>query len=341
MTVPSPTPEQLKALDSTLATIRRLYGTGAIMRLDGSVAEGVDVISTGSLGLDLALGIGGVPRGRMTEIFGPESSGKTTVALHLIAEAQRGGGIAAFVDAEHAFDPAYARRLGVRVEDLVVSQPDSGEQALELVEHLVRSGAVDLVVVDSVAALAPAAELEGQMGDAQVGLQARMMSKAMRKLTALISRTRCAVLFINQLRQKIGVTFGPSEVTTGGNALKYYTSVRLDIRRIGGVKAGDDAVGSRTRVRVVKNKLAAPFRTAEFEILFGTGISRSGELVDLGEAVGAIVRSGSWYSCGDVRLGQGRESARQRLEEDAALASRVEHLIRTHGVPDRMGAAEA
>ncbi|MCB9796213.1 MAG: recombinase RecA [Alphaproteobacteria bacterium] len=324
MSNPRQSPEQLRALDGALTTIQRQFGKGAIFRLDGSVAEFIgEPISTGSLGLDLALGTGGLPRGRMVEIYGPEASGKTTLALHAIASVQRQGGIAAIVDAEHALDPSYASRIGVDLPQLLLSQPDSGEQALEITEQLVRSAAVDLVVVDSVAALVPEAEIEGQMGDQQVGLQARMMSKAMRKLTGAISRTRCCVIFINQLRSKIGVSFGPTEVTTGGNALKYYSSVRLDVRRIGSIKQGDNNLGNRTRVKVVKNKLAAPFRLAEFDILFGVGVSREGEIIDLGEATGVLSRSGSWYSYGEQRLGQGRERAREFLADNVEIAELI------------------
>jgi len=290
----------------------------------------MDVIPTGSLGLDIALGIGGVPRGRVVEIYGPESSGKTTIALQLIANAQRLGGCAAFVDAEHALDVAYASNLGVNLSSLLIAQPDSGEQALDLVECLVRTEALDVVVVDSVAALTPMAELEGQIGDQQVGLQARMMSKAMRKLTAIVAKTRCTVLFINQLRHKIGVTFGSREVTTGGNALKYYASVRLDIRRIGGVKQGEQMLGNRTRVRVVKNKVSPPFRQAEFELIFGTGVSREGEILDFGEELGIISRSGAWYAYGETRLGQGRERAREYLASHLDEKSDLERQILDH-----------
>lgn len=323
-------PDQLAALENAISAIQRQYGAGAVLRLDGSVAEHVRApISTGSHGLDIALGVGGLPRGRMVEIYGPEASGKTTLALHAIASVQKQGGIAAIVDAEHALDPTYAKNLGVDLPNLLVSQPDSGEQALEITEQLIRSGAVDLVVVDSVAALVPEAEISGDMGDLQVGLQARMMSKAMRKLTSVVSKTRCCCIFINQLRSKIGgMGFGPKEVTTGGNALKYYTSVRIDIRRIGAIKIGDgDTVGNRTRARVVKNKLAAPFRTAEFEIRFGEGISRVGELIDLGVDYGLIKKSGSWYSMGEEKLAQGREKVREKLIADPELRARLHDQV--------------
>ncbi len=322
-------PDAEKALAAAVVSIRKQYGPGAVMRLDGDEPlSTVEAIPTGSLGLDLALGISGVPKGRMVEVFGPESSGKTTLALHMIASVHAAGGTAAFIDAEHALDVGYAAALGVRLENLLISQPDSGEQALELTECLIATGALDLVVIDSVAALTPRAELEGEIGDHQMGLQARMMSKAMRKLTALVARTGCTVLFINQLRQKIGVTFGPKEVTTGGNALKYYTSVRLDIRRIGQVKQGERLLGNRTRVRVVKNKVSPPFRTAEFDIVFGKGISREGELLDLGESAGVLSRMGSWYSYGEHRLGQGREKAREHLFAEPKRALEIESKIR-------------
>lgn len=319
------------ALEAAITAIEKQYGRGAIMRLDGP-PEPIETFSTGSIGLDLALGCGGYPRGRVVEIFGPEASGKTTLALHAIAESQRTGGTAAFIDAEHAFDATYARALGVRVEELVLSQPDNGEQGLEIVEALVRSGAVDIVVVDSVAALAPKDEIDGEMTDVQVGLQARMMSKAMRKLTAAVSRSGATLVFINQIRQKIGVSFGPTEVTTGGNALKYYASVRLDVRRIGALKKDNEAVGSRTKVKVVKNKLAPPFREAEFDIVYGRGIHRVAEIVDIGDAQGAIERAGSWYTFGDIRLGNGREKAIETLSSDPVLAARVHGLIRPQAV---------
>ncbi|MEJ2535206.1 MAG: recombinase RecA [Gammaproteobacteria bacterium] len=323
-----------KALSAALTQIERQFGKGAIMRMgDGSQARDVDAVSTGSLGLDVALGIGGVPRGRVIEIYGPESSGKTTLTLHVVAEAQKVGGTAAFVDAEHALDPQYAEQLGVNVEDLLVSQPDTGEQALEITDMLVRSGAVDIVIVDSVAALTPKAEIEGEMGDSHVGLHARLMSQALRKLTANIKRSNCIVIFINQIRMKIGVMFGSPETTTGGNALKFYSSVRLDIRRIGTLKKGDEAIGNQTRVKVVKNKMAPPFRQAEFEIVFGEGISREGELIDLGVANGIIQKSGAWYSYGDDRVGQGKENARQFFKDNPDLAAEVEGKIRALLLP--------
>jgi recombination protein RecA len=310
-----------KALDMAVAAIEKNYGKGAIMRLGSDApVENVPVISTGAISLDAALGIGGIPRGRVTEIFGPESSGKTTLALHIIAEAQRTGGIAGFVDAEHALDLAYARRLGISTEDLLISQPDTGEQALEIAEMLVRSGALDVLVVDSVAALVPKAEIEGEMGDAHMGLQARLMSQALRKLTGTISKSRTAVIFINQIRQKIGVMFGNPETTTGGNALKFYATVRLDIRRIAQIKKDDSVIGGRTRVKVVKNKLAPPFREAEFDILYGEGISREGDILDLGVEQDVVEKSGAWYSVGGERIGQGRENARLFLKEHPEMA---------------------
>ena len=323
-----PAQERDRALEAALKQIERAYGRGTIMRLGDGEALDIPAISTGSLGLDLATGIGGVPRGRITEIYGPESSGKTTLALHVIAEAQKQGGVAAFVDAEHALDVAYARRLGVKVDDLLVSQPDTGEQALEITEILVRSGAVDALVVDSVAALVPQAELDGEMGDSHVGLQARLMSQAMRKLTSAISKSRAAVIFINQIRMKIGVMFGNPETTTGGNALKFYSSLRLDIRRIGALKSGDQNLGNRCRVKVVKNKLAPPFRQAEFDILFGAGINRMGELLDLGVAQELVTKSGAWYSYGEERLGQGRDNASTYLAEHPELAAELERRLR-------------
>ncbi len=320
--------DKLAALKGVLEAIERQYGRGAVMRMDRGAIQGIEVTPTGCPSLDRALGVGGLPMGRVIEIFGPESSGKTTLALHAIAQTQARGGLAAFIDAEHAFDPVYAARLGVRVEDLLVSQPDHGEQGLDIMEQLIRSGVVDLVVVDSVAALVPKAEIDGEMGNQHVGLQARLMSQALRKITAVASRNGCTCLFINQLRQKIGVTFGSSETTTGGNALKFYASVRLDIRRIGSVKRGDEIIGSRTRVKVVKNKLAPPFARTEFDILYGEGVSLEGDLLDTGLDLGLVRRSGSWYAMGDTRLGQGREGARELLRRDGdvkrALAEAIE-----------------
>jgi len=310
-----------KALDMAVAAIEKNYGKGSIMRLGSDApVENVPVISTGAISLDAALGIGGIPRGRVTEIFGPESSGKTTLALHVIAEAQRTGGIAGFIDAEHALDLSYARKLGISTEDLLISQPDTGEQALEIAEMLVRSGALDVLVVDSVAALVPKAEIEGEMGDAHMGLQARLMSQALRKLTGTISKSRTAIIFINQIRQKIGVMFGNPETTTGGNALKFYATVRLDIRRIAQIKKDDSVIGGRTRVKVVKNKLAPPFREAEFDILYGEGISREGDILDLGVEQDVVEKSGAWYSVGGERIGQGRENARLFLKEHQEMA---------------------
>ncbi len=310
-----------KALDMAVAAIEKNYGKGAIMRLGSDApVELVPIISTGAISLDAALGIGGIPRGRVTEIFGPESSGKTTLALHIIAEAQRTGGIAGFIDAEHALDLSYARKLGISTEDLLISQPDTGEQALEIAEMLVRSGALDVLVVDSVAALVPKAEIEGEMGDAHMGLQARLMSQALRKLTGTISKSRTAIVFINQIRQKIGVMFGNPETTTGGNALKFYATIRLDIRRIAQIKKDDSVIGGRTRVKVVKNKLAPPFREAEFDILYGEGISREGDILDLGVELDVVEKSGAWYSVGGERIGQGRENARLFLKEHPEMA---------------------
>jgi recombination protein RecA len=321
--------DKTKALDAALSQIERAFGKGSIMRLgrDGKVVE-IATISTGSLGLDMALGVGGLPRGRVIEIYGPESSGKTTLALHTVAEAQRSGGICAFVDAEHALDPIYARKLGVNLDDLLISQPDAGEQALEICDTLVRSGAVDVLVVDSVAALTPRAELEGEMGDSLPGSQARLMSQALRKLTASISRSNTMVIFINQIRMKIGVMFGSPETTTGGNALKFYASVRLDIRRIGQIKERDDVVGNQTRVKVVKNKLAPPFKQVEFDIMYGVGISKTGELIDLGVKAGIVEKSGAWFSFDSQRLGQGRENAKLFLKENPDVANTIEQAIR-------------
>ena len=323
-----------QALTAALSQIEKQFGKGAVMRMgDGTSIRNVDVVSSGSLSLDIALGIGGLPRGRVIEIYGPESSGKTTLTLQVIAEAQKVGGTAAFVDAEHALDPQYAENLGVNVEDLLVSQPDTGEQALEITDMLVRSGAVDIVVVDSVAALTPKAEIEGEMGDRHVGLQARLMSQALRKLTANIKRSNCMVIFINQIRMKIGVMFGSPETTTGGNALKFYSSVRLDIRRIGAIKKGDEIIGNQTRVKVVKNKMAPPFKQAEFEILYGKGISKLGELIDLGVANGIVEKAGAWYSYEKDRIGQGKENARTFLEEHPEMATDIETRLRTALLP--------
>ena len=318
-----------KALDTALAQIERSFGKGSIMKLgqDNPVMD-IEAVSTGSIGLDVALGIGGLPKGRIIEVYGPESSGKTTLALHVIAQEQKNGGICAFVDAEHALDPSYAKKLGVNLDDLLISQPDAGEQALEITETLVRSGAVSVVVVDSVAALTPRSELEGDMGDAQVGAQARLMSQAMRKLTGSISRSNCMVIFINQIRMKIGVMFGSPETTTGGNALKFYSSVRLDIRRIGALKDRDEIVGNSTRVKVVKNKVAPPFKQVEFDIMYGEGISKTGEIIDLGVKEGIIEKSGSWFSYGDERIGQGRENAKMYLKENENICNEIEEKIR-------------
>jgi len=326
--------DKQKALESALAQIERNFGKGSIMKLgQRDAAMDIEAISTGSLGLDIALGIGGLPKGRVVEIYGPESSGKTTLALHVIAEEQKKGGVCAFVDAEHALDPGYARKLGVNVDELLISQPDAGEQALEITDTLVRSGAVSVVVVDSVAALTPRSELEGEMGDSSVGVHARLMSQAMRKLTGSISRSKCMVIFINQIRMKIGVMFGSPETTTGGNALKFYASVRLDIRRIGSIKDRDEVVGNTTRVKVVKNKVAPPFRQVEFDIMYGEGISKTGELIDLGVKAGVVEKSGAWFSYGDQRIGQGRENAKQFLRDNPDIALQIEDKIRAaHGL---------
>ncbi len=325
--------DKQKALDSALAQIERQFGKGAVMKLgDGAIQE-IEASSTGSLGLDIALGIGGLPMGRIIEIYGPESSGKTTLTLHCVAEQQKKGGVCAFVDAEHALDPLYAQKLGVDIDELLISQPDNGEQALEITDTLVRSGAVSMVVVDSVAALTPKSELEGEMGDASVGVQARLMSQAMRKLTGSISKSKCMVIFINQIRMKIGVMFGSPETTSGGNALKFYSSVRLDIRRIGSVKDRDEIVGNATRVKVVKNKVAPPFKQVEFDIMYGEGISKMGELLDLGVVAGVVAKSGSWYSYGDERIGQGRVNAKQFLLDNPNIAYDIEDKIRAaHGL---------
>jgi len=320
--------EKKKALNLALTQIERQFGKGSIMRLGDRAKVTVDVIPTGSISLDYALGIGGIPRGRIIEIYGPESSGKTTLALHIIAEAQKMGGLAAFVDAEHALDPTYAKRLGVDTVNLLVSQPDTGEQALEIVETLVRSGAIDVIVIDSVAALVPRAELEGEMGDSHVGLQARLMSQALRKLTATVSKSNTSVIFINQLREKIGVMFGNPETTTGGRALKFYTSIRLDIRRIASIKDSEHTIGNRTRVKVVKNKLAPPFRECEFDIMYNEGISREGDLLDLAVKLGIVQKSGTWYSFGEERLGQGRENVKNFLKENTDFRDKIEKLVR-------------
>ena len=323
-----------KALAAALTQIEKQFGKGSVMRMgDVAAARNVEVVSTGSLGLDLALGIGGLPRGRVVEIYGPESSGKTTLSLHVVAEVQKLGGVAAFVDAEHALDPGYAQKLGVNMDDLLVSQPDTGEQALEITDMLVRSGAVDIVVVDSVAALTPKAEIEGEMGDSHVGLQARLMSQALRKLTGNIKRSNAIVLFINQIRMKIGVMFGSPETTTGGNALKFYASVRLDIRRTGSIKKGDEVIGNETKVKVVKNKVAPPFKQAEFDILYGEGISREGEIVDLGAAAGIVEKSGAWYSYEGNRIGQGKDNVRGYLREHPEVAQAIEARIRERLLP--------
>ena len=321
--------DKTKALDAALSQIERAFGKGSIMRLGkGQKPVEIETVSTGSLGLDIALGVGGLPRGRVIEIYGPESSGKTTLTLHVIAEAQRNGGTCAFVDAEHALDPVYARKLGVKLDDLLISQPDTGEQALEITDTLVRSGAIDVLVIDSVAALTPRAEIEGEMGDVQPGLQARLMSQALRKLTASISRSNCMVIFINQIRMKIGVMYGSPETTTGGNALKFYASVRLDIRRIGAIKDRDEVVGNQTRVKVVKNKVAPPFKQVEFDIMYGEGISKAGELIDLGVKAGVVEKSGAWFSYDSQRLGQGRENAKTFMKDNPDVASAIEQTIR-------------
>ncbi len=325
--------EKIKALQLTLDKLEKTYGKGTIMRLGDNAIEAVDVISTGSIGLDAALGIGGLPKGRVIEIYGPESSGKTTLALHAIAESQKAGGIAAFIDAEHAFDRFYAQKLGVDVENLLVSQPDNGEQALEITENLIRSGAIDIIVIDSVAALTPKSEIEGEMGDSKMGLQARLMSQALRKLTSTISKTATCCIFINQLREKIGVMFGNPETTTGGNALKFYASVRLDIRRMTQLKEGEDIVGNHVKVKVVKNKVAPPFRKAEFDIIFGEGISRTFEILDMATELNIIKKSGSWFSYGDTKLGQGRDGVKKILQDNPELADELEGKIREAILP--------
>ena len=320
--------EKLKALQLTLDKLEKSYGKGTIMKLGDTAIEPIEVISTGSLGLDIALGVGGLPKGRVIEIYGPESSGKTTLAIHAIAECQKNGGIAAFIDAEHAFDKYYAKKLGVDVENLLISQPDNGEQALEIADNLIRSGAIDIIVIDSVAALVPKSEIEGEMGDSKMGLQARLMSQALRKLTGTISKTGCCCIFINQLREKIGVMFGNPETTTGGNALKFYASVRLDIRRISQIKDTDEVSGNRVKVKIVKNKVAPPFRIAEFDIMFGEGISKAGEIIDLGVEYEIIKKAGSWFSYGDTRLGQGRDAVKQLILDNPELMEELEAKIR-------------
>ena len=328
-------PEKAKALQAALAQIEKQFGKGSIMRLgEGEAAEDIQVVSTGSLGLDIALGVGGLPRGRVIEIYGPESSGKTTLTLQVVAEMQKLGGVAAFIDAEHALDVQYAQKLGVNLQELLISQPDTGEQALEIVDSLVRSGAVDLVIIDSVAALTPKAEIEGEMGDQLPGLQARLMSQALRKLTGTIKKSNCMVVFINQIRMKIGVMFGSPETTTGGNALKFYSSVRLDIRRIGSIKKGEEVIGNETRVKVVKNKVSPPFKEAEFDILYGEGVSREGEIIDLGVNAKIVEKAGSWYSYGGEKIGQGKDNAREFLKENPDLAHEIENKVREAlGVP--------
>lgn len=322
--------EKLKALQLTLDKIEKNYGKGAVMKLGDNAIEQVEVIPTGSIGLDAALGVGGLPKGRVVEIFGPEASGKTTLAIHAIAEAQKKGGLAAFIDAEHAFDRAYAKKLGVDIENLFISQPDNGEQALEITDNLLRSGAIDIIVIDSVAALTPKAEIDGEMGDSKMGLQARLMSQALRKLTATISKTKSCCIFINQLRDKIGVMFGNPETTTGGNALKFYSSVRLDIRRISQIKDGDNIVGGRAKVKVLKNKVAPPFKTAEFDIIYGEGISRTGEIIDLATEFNIVKKAGSWYSYGETKLGQGRDALKQLLLDNPELSEELENLVKEH-----------
>ncbi|MBS1763335.1 MAG: recombinase RecA [Bacteroidetes bacterium] len=328
MSTQAPDKEKLKVLQAAIERIDKTYGKGTIMRMGEEAVEPVEAIETGSITLDIALGINGLPKGRVIEIYGPESSGKTTLAIHAIANVQKNGGIAAYIDAEHAFDRFYAQKLGVDIENLLISQPDNGEQALEIADNLIRSGAIDIIVIDSVAALTPKSEIEGEMGDSKMGLQARLMSQALRKLTASISRTKCCCIFINQLREKIGVMFGNPETTTGGNALKYYSSVRLDIRRIGQIKDADHVIGNRTRVKVVKNKVAPPFRQAEFDIMYGEGISKTGELVDLGVELNIIKKSGSWFSYGDTKLGQGRDAVKQLFADNPELADEIEQKIK-------------
>ncbi|MCY1523213.1 Protein RecA [compost metagenome] len=332
----NPNTEKLKALQLTLDKLEKSYGKGSVMKLGDQAIESIEAISTGSISLDIALGIGGVPKGRIIEIYGPESSGKTTLATHIIAEAQRKGGIAAFIDAEHAFDKFYAKKLGVDVDNLLISQPDNGEQALEIADNLIRSGAIDVIVIDSVAALVPKAEIEGEMGDSRMGLQARLMSQALRKLTGTISKTGCCCIFINQLREKIGVMFGNPETTTGGNALKFYASLRLDIRRTSQIKDSDEVSGNRVKVKIVKNKVAPPFRVAEFDIMFGEGISKTGEIIDLGVDFNIIKKAGSWFSYGDTKLGQGRDAVKQLLLDNPELAEEIEEKIRAEVTGDKL-----
>ncbi|MEJ5994559.1 recombinase RecA [Pedobacter sp. Du54] len=332
----NPNTEKLKALQLTLDKLEKSYGKGSVMKLGDQAVEAIESISTGSISLDIALGIGGVPKGRVIEIYGPESSGKTTLATHIIAEAQRKGGIAAFIDAEHAFDKFYAKKLGVDVDNLLISQPDNGEQALEIADNLIRSGAIDVIVIDSVAALVPKAEIEGEMGDSRMGLQARLMSQALRKLTGTIAKTGCCCIFINQLREKIGVMFGNPETTTGGNALKFYASVRLDIRRTSQIKDSDEVSGNRVKVKIVKNKVAPPFRIAEFDIMFGEGISKTGEIIDLGVDFNIIKKAGSWFSYGDTKLGQGRDAVKQLLMDNPELSEEIEAKIRTEVTGEKL-----
>ena len=334
--------DKKKALDNAMHQIEKDFGKGSIMRLgEASAKMNIEVIPTGALSLDIALGVGGIPRGRVIEIYGPESSGKTTVALHMIAEAQKMGGYAAFIDAEHALDPEYARHLGVDIDNLLISQPDNGEQALEIADALVRSGAIDIIVIDSVAALVPRAEIEGEMGDSHVGLQARLMSQALRKLTGIISKSRCATIFINQIREKVGVMFGNPETTTGGRALKFYSTIRMDVRRVDSLKNGNDVTGSRTRIKIVKNKVAPPFKQAEFDIMYGTGISHEGCLVDLGADLDILNKSGAWYSYGDVRLGQGKEKVKDYLKDNPELAKEIENKIRALTISKATAEAES
>ncbi|WP_425339081.1 recombinase RecA [Pedobacter kyungheensis] len=329
-------PDKLKALQLTLDKLEKSYGKGTIMKLGDTAVEPIEYISTGSISLDIALGIGGIPKGRIIEIYGPESSGKTTLATHIIAEAQKKGGIAAFIDAEHAFDQFYAKKLGVDTDNLLISQPDNGEQALEIADNLIRSGAIDVIVIDSVAALVPKSEIEGEMGDSKMGLHARLMSQALRKLTGTIAKTGCCCIFINQLRDKIGVMFGNPETTTGGNALKFYASVRLDIRRISQIKDSDEVSGNRVKVKIVKNKVAPPFRIAEFDVMFGEGISKNGEIIDLGVDFGIIKKAGSWFSYGDTKLGQGRDAVKQLLSDNPELAEELENKIKTEVTGDKL-----